>query len=160
MTSGGVISTAVKPYRTKSSVRAILAACAALSCAACGADPPPEAVTNAMPTAGVLPAAVDAGPPKFGLVPNADSVIASLRPRFRGCFNRGLDLDPHLDGAATFAVDIGPDGAVTAVERISIEGLTEDVSQCLSKVLASAHFEPPERGRGRIDVPIHLKQQN
>ena len=115
---------------------------------------------NAMPTAGVVPPPEDAGPTRYGLVPNADNVIASLRPRFRACFNRGLDIDPHLDGVATFTVDVGADGAVTAVERASIEGLTEDVSQCLSSVLKSARFDPPERGHGRLDVPVHLKQQN
>lgn len=115
---------------------------------------------NATPTAGVVQAPVDAGPPKVGVVPNADNVIASLRPRFRACFNRGLDIDPHLDGSATFTVDIGADGAVTSVERASMEGLTNAVARCLADVLTSAHFDAPERGHGELNVPIHLKQQN
>lgn len=115
---------------------------------------------NAMPTAGVVPPPEDAGPPRTGIVPNADNVIASLRPRFRACFSRGLDIDPHLDGSVDFTVDIGADGSVTQVERASVVGLTEDLVTCLSNVISSAHFDPPAHGHGRLDVPVHLKQQN
>src|SRR5438105_1916080 len=47
-----------------------------------------------------LPGATGAG------VSNADRVVASLRPRFRACYNQGLQQDPSMSGRLVVSVTV------------------------------------------------------
>lgn len=103
---------------------------------------------------------VDTAPPKMnGVISDADSVIAKLRPRFRKCYQDGLNIDPTMSGKAVLAVKIGPNGEVQSTSVESNEGLSQAVTGCMQKAIGNATFT----GNGNVTtmrVPVTmLKQQ-
>jgi len=92
-------------------------------------------------------------------VSDADRVVASLRPRFRRCYEQGLANEPGMSGRAALTAKIGPNGEVTAVE-VSVTGLSSAVGACLARTLRSAQFAAPGGTGSTLSVPVTLIQTN
>jgi hypothetical protein len=102
---------------------------------------------------------VDTAPPRLnGIISDADSVIARLRPRFRKCYQDGLLSDPSMGGKAVIVAKLGPNGEVQSTEVGSNEGLSSGVTGCLQKVVGNAQFT----GNGAVTtmrIPVSLVKQ-
>jgi hypothetical protein len=93
-----------------------------------------------------------------GAISDADRVVASLRPRFKKCYQDGLSANPTMSGKAVLAAKIGPNGEVATADVASNDGLSPGVTACLAKVLQNAQFT----GNGSVTtlrVPVSLIQQ-
>jgi hypothetical protein len=105
-------------------------------------------------------AAADAGAQDAGKppIPDADSTVAALRPRFRQCYQRGLNVDPKMEGCVSMTARIAPDGSVTSNEAYVRDGLSDEVVSCLVGVLASARFSAPGGEGTTLNVPVTFVQ--
>lgn len=88
-----------------------------------------------------------------GSVTNASAVVASMAPAFRRCYNHALQKDPNTRGSARITGKIGAQGEVLSVSPSS-SGLSADTVACISAVVASARFSPPEGGGATIVIPV------
>jgi hypothetical protein len=87
-------------------------------------------------------------------IANADDVIASLRPRFKTCYERGLATDRNQRGRLLLSASISPEGDVVSASPSNVEGLNNAVVGCMVGVLKGAHFSAPG-GRGTtLQVPL------
>lgn len=102
-------------------------------------------------------AATDAG--GAGLIPNADAVVASLRGKFRDCYQRGLQADPTMAGRVLISAKVDPDGGVVSSDIASVSGLSNDVASCIASVVKAASFSPPRSGAGAstLQIPVTFK---
>jgi hypothetical protein len=91
-------------------------------------------------------------------VSDADRVIASLRPRFRKCYQDGLNGDPTMQGRTVLVASVGPNGEVKSVSVAESQGLSPGVNACLSRALNNAQFAT-NSGGANLKVPISFHQQ-
>lgn len=90
-----------------------------------------------------------------------ERVVASLRPRFRNCYERGSFLDRDaMSGLVVLHMRVAPDGSVRTVEIAKRTGLSSEVATCLSRKAQGAIFEAPGPGGAALDVPVHLFRSN
>ncbi len=92
-------------------------------------------------------------------VSDADRVVSALRPRFRRCYEQGLQSDPGMSGRATLTARIAANGEVSAVD-VSVTGLSSGVGQCLARTLKSAQFAAPGGTGSTLTVPVTLIQSS
>ncbi len=73
----------------------------------------------------------------------------------RACYQAGLERDPGLTGRLSVAFEIGPSGAVDAVEMVGAEEFPDpEVPACIARAIASWQFPaPPDGGRIRVSYP-------
>lgn len=88
-------------------------------------------------------------------LPEADKVVASLRPAFRDCYQQGLALDSSLDGCVIVHAEIAADGAVSMSDVAVRDRLTPAVGACLANAVSNAHFS----GAGTLDIPVTFLQK-
>jgi hypothetical protein len=91
-------------------------------------------------------------------VSNAESVIASLRPRFRRCYEAGLNQDPTISGKAVIVAKIAPNGTVQSAEVGSSQGLPASVTTCLANVVSRAEFAA-NGSMTTLSVPVSVVHQ-
>jgi hypothetical protein len=115
---------------------------------------PPEApsVTSASP---------DAGPPEAGgpRVNNAERVVAALRPQFRSCYNRGLQLEPTVEGRVAILARIDPNGTVRAADIVDLDGLSDVIAACIQGAVQNAQFEGPGGSGSALNIPVRFVLQ-
>jgi hypothetical protein len=92
-------------------------------------------------------------------VNNAERVIASLRPKFRLCYNQGLSQDPGMAGSVTMTVKIAPNGEVNSADASSNTGLSDGVVRCIARALKNAQFDAPGSSGSTLQVPVKFVQQ-
>jgi TonB family protein len=92
-------------------------------------------------------------------IPNADSVVAGLRGRFRTCYQTGLLGDSSMSGKVLISAKVGPNGEVTSADIASISGLSPEVGQCIAKVVKRATFSAPGGGGSTLQIPVTFVQQ-
>lgn len=92
-------------------------------------------------------------------VSNADRVIAGLRPRFKSCYQRGLNSDPTMAGKVVIAAKVGPNGEVNDAPIESNSGLSPEVASCIARVVRSAQFDAPGGNGSTIRIPVTFVQQ-
>ena len=92
-------------------------------------------------------------------VPGADGTVATLRARFRACYQAGLLSDPTMAGKVLVSARIGPNGEVTTSEIASINGLSPTVGQCIAGVVKRATFSAPGGGGATLQIPVTFVQQ-
>ncbi len=86
--------------------------------------------------------------------------IALLRPSFRSCYVRkGLDVDPTMEGKIVIDIAIAPNGDVKDVTKVSGEGLSSAVEQCIIDRAHNAAFSAPGGTGTHARVPIVFRQQ-
>ena len=87
-----------------------------------------------------------------------DRVLAGLRPRFRSCYQTGLDADPTMSGKLTLTAKVhaaADYGEVVSVEVTQNTGLSPGVAQCASGVLKRAAFAKPSgANEATLTVPL------
>jgi hypothetical protein len=89
-------------------------------------------------------------------IPDADRVIAGLRPRFRGCYQQGLAKDPSIEGRVVVRAVV-TSGAVTHTTIVQNTGLPEPVVECITGVARNALFAGA--ANGTLDIPVSFLQQ-
>lgn len=92
-------------------------------------------------------------------ISDADRVIATLRPRFRQCYQTGLNSDPGMSGKVTITAKVGPNGEVSSANVSSNTGLSASVASCIANVVKRAQFNPPGGGGSTLNVPVTFVQQ-
>jgi hypothetical protein len=129
-------------------------------------DPPPaKPVIVDEPEGGVADAAVEgveggvseAGASAGAALPaleNADDVIASLRPKFRTCYQQALADDPQQRGKVTLKATVSPQGDVLSVTATQVEATNNRVVGCVTDVLKAARFGAPGGRGATLQVPI------
>lgn len=93
-------------------------------------------------------------------VNGADAVIAGLRPRFRSCYQKGIDVDPNQEGKIVIAAKIGANGTVESASVSSNSGLSASVGACVANAVRNAQFEAPQGGSSTLMVPVTFRKQN
>jgi len=110
--------------------------------------------------AGVADASRAAALPDGGTpIANAEATIARLRPGFRACYNAGLKDDPLMQGEVTVLVHVAADGHVDESTLTRNDGLSEQVTECLRLLIASATFDAPGGKGSSLSVPVRFVQQ-
>ena len=93
-------------------------------------------------------------------VPGADGTVASLRGRFRSCYQSGLLTDSTMSGKVLISARIGPNGEVTSSDIASMSGLSPAVGQCIAGVVKRATFSAPGGGGATLQIPVTFVQQS
>lgn len=116
--------------------------------------PPPELSTEeALPPP--PPKSSDAG---AGLVPNADRVIAGLRPRFKQCYQAALNENPDVQGRTVILATVSPTGSVVSAVASETTGLPSRMVECIATVVRSATFDAPGGGGATLKIPVSYVQ--
>jgi hypothetical protein len=92
-------------------------------------------------------------------VNNLERTIAGLRPKFRSCYNQGLQSDPSMQGSVTIAASIAPNGEVNSSDIEANSGLSDSVAKCIARVVRNAQFDPPGGTGAKIRIPVKFVQQ-
>ncbi len=92
-------------------------------------------------------------------VPGADGTVATLRGRFRSCYQTGLLSEPTMAGKVLVSARIGPNGEVVSSDIVSISGLSPSVGQCIAGVVKRATFSAPGGGGATLQIPVTFVQQ-
>jgi len=100
---------------------------------------------------------VDAATPSGNPVSDADRVIASLRRKFKACYQAGLSQDPTIQGRVVIVAKIAPDGAVDSTTSEQTP-LPKPVTNCLERAVRNAQFSPPGGTGSTLRIPITFKQ--
>ena len=90
-------------------------------------------------------------------VSDVEQVVASLRARFRACYQVGLGDDPKMQGRVLLSVKVSPEGNVVAVTSVRREGLSARVVTCMADVVRGAQFSPPGARGTTLQVPLTFK---
>lgn len=93
-------------------------------------------------------------------ISDADRVIAGLRPRFRQCYQTGLNSDPSMSGKVVITAKVGPNGEVSSSDVTSNSGLSASVASCIAGVVRRAQFNPPGGGGSTLNIPVTFVQQS
>jgi hypothetical protein len=92
-------------------------------------------------------------------IPNADSVVAGLRGRFRSCYQTGLLGDSTMTGKVVISARVAPNGEVSSADIAAISGLSPTVGQCIAGVVKRATFAAPSGGgSSTIQIPVTFVQ--
>jgi hypothetical protein len=92
-------------------------------------------------------------------VSDADRVIAGLRPRFRACYQQGLNSDPSMSGKVVITAKVGPNGEVSSADVSSNTGLSAGVAQCIARAVRNAQFSAPGGSGSTLSIPVTFVQQ-
>jgi hypothetical protein len=92
-------------------------------------------------------------------VSDADRVIAGLRPRFRQCYQTGLNSDPSMSGKVVVTAKVGPNGEVSSADVTSNTGLSQSVASCIASAVRRAQFNPPGGSGSTLNIPVTFVQQ-
>jgi hypothetical protein len=92
-------------------------------------------------------------------ISDADRVIAGLRPRFRQCYQTGLNFDPTMAGKVVITAKVGPNGEVSSADITSNSGLSAGVASCIAGVIKRAQFNAPGGGGSTLNIPVTFVQQ-
>jgi hypothetical protein len=122
-------------------------------------DPPPAAPVMAErePAAPSSGQAGDAG--EVVPVSNADVVVASLRAKFRACYQTGLQDDPTMQGKVVVSAKVAPDGSVDKAAPGSVQGLSPRVALCIAETVKRAQFSPPGGKGATLQIPVSFIQK-
>lgn len=105
------------------------------------------------------PAAPTATPGRDPATSDNDRVVASLRSRFRACYQDGLNKDPTVEGGTTIAVSIAPDGRVRSVTPSQTPDagvLPDEVTECIASALRNATFSTQAATGTTLHVPVRF----
>lgn len=89
-----------------------------------------------------------------GIVKNAASVVARLRPRFHACYRRALEENPDAQGRVQLVMRVAPNGNVQSASASASGNLPPSVAPCVQRAGMTAAFDAPEGGMAAVVVPI------
>lgn len=93
-------------------------------------------------------------------VPNADRVIAGLRPQFKQCYQRALNENPDVEGRTVIVAKVSPNGNVTSAVGAETTGLPDTMVQCIANVVLKTTFEPPGGAGATLEIPVKYVAAN
>lgn len=85
--------------------------------------------------------------------PDADEVVAKLRPSFRKCYESALATDPNAAGKVVIEAIVQASGTVESTAVVSNDGLPSSTASCLEGVVRGARFTPSGE-RTAVRVPV------
>jgi len=85
---------------------------------------------------------------------DTERVIATLRPRFRACYQTALATDPNAEGSVSLVAHVAADGHVSDVSAPDKTTLSPALVTCLSDVVRSASFPAPGGSGSDLRVPV------
>ncbi len=94
-----------------------------------------------------------------GNITNVARTVASMRPGFRNCYNRGLQENPDAQGNIKLSITVGAGGEVANVTATPSGNLPASVIACVQARARAAQFDPPEGGSAVVVVPVTLVKQ-
>ncbi|MFO0662856.1 MAG: AgmX/PglI C-terminal domain-containing protein [Polyangiaceae bacterium] len=92
-------------------------------------------------------------------VTGADAVIASLRGRFRSCYQQGIASDPTMAGKVVISAKVGPNGEVESAQVASNTGLSPTVGACIARAVKNAQFAAPGGSGSQLNIPVSFVLQ-
>jgi outer membrane biosynthesis protein TonB len=92
-------------------------------------------------------------------VSDADRVIASLRPKFKACYQNGLNTDPTMSGKVVISAKIAPTGEVDSANPAENTGLSPAVAACIARAVRNAQFAAPGGTGSTLRIPVTFVQQ-
>jgi hypothetical protein len=103
---------------------------------------------------------VQVGPATFtgGSVADADRVLAGNRPRFRSCYQTGLNSDPTMAGRVLLEVTVAKNGEVVGAAVVNNSGLSPATAACAAGVVRRSTFSAPGTDV-KLRVPLTFAQQ-
>lgn len=111
-------------------------------------------------TAGPAPVTVGLAPAQATMpIPGVEATVASLRPRFRRCYQDGLRDDATMTGKVTLAAKIAPNGDVASSSPEGVVGLSPKVVACLQAAVAKVSFGAPGDAGSTVRIPVSFVQQ-
>lgn len=94
-----------------------------------------------------------------GAISDARSVVASMRPGFKACYQRGLSANPDSQGKITLTLRVGPGGEVQSASAATSGDIDAAVLDCVKQRAMAARFAPPEGGMAVVQVPVTFVRQ-
>ena len=91
-------------------------------------------------------------------ISDADRVIASLRPKFKACYQTGLNADPSLSGKVVITAKIAPTGEVDSANPTE-NTLNASVGACIARAVRNAQFAAPGGTGSTLRIPVTFVQQ-
>jgi len=95
-----------------------------------------------------------------GTIPDAAHVVAAMSSSFRSCHERLLSTYPALAGRLKLAMQVDPDGAVSAASAEPLGGVPQqgivDLGTCVAQRARQLRFQPPTSGQ-RVRLMVELK---
>jgi hypothetical protein len=85
-----------------------------------------------------------------GNVTGVERVMAGLRPRFRACYQSGVNANPAMTGKLVLRVETSTTGEVIKADISSNTGMSAAVATCVASAVRRAAFS----GDGVITAPI------
>jgi hypothetical protein len=92
-------------------------------------------------------------------VSDADRVIAGLRPKFKACYQQGLNSDPTMSGKVVISAKIAPTGEVDSASPAENTGLSPTVASCIARAVRNAQFAAPGGTGSTLRIPVTFVQQ-
>jgi hypothetical protein len=86
----------------------------------------------------------------------ARSSLVAIEPRIADCFRAGRAHDPALWGRVALAIEVGADGAVTAVKESENQFPDPHVTRCVLGAVAAARFPAPPGGGLTLGAGVRL----
>jgi TonB family protein len=89
-----------------------------------------------------------------------NAVIKEAKHQVRNCYSRALKSNPGLTGKVIIRFEIAKNGNVTAAESARGSTLTDaKVVACVTSVIKTLKFPPPEGGIARVTYPFLFAAQ-
>jgi hypothetical protein len=105
-----------------------------------------------------IPSASIPPPSVMGNVPDAPRVVAGLKGALKACYKHALDEDPTMRGSVRVTASIAPNGEVKSAQAAG-SGLSSSMISCVTRVVRSAPFSPPDGGGATIVIPMTFLPQ-
>jgi len=83
-------------------------------------------------------------------------VVRQNHGRFRGCYERGLSLNPELEGRVVVRFVIARDGSIASASNGGSDLPDSAVTSCIVQAFYGLSFPPPGDGIATVVYPIHL----
>ncbi len=91
---------------------------------------------------------------------DVDRVIATLRPKFKACYQTALNTDPAAEGSVSLVTRISADGHVVDVSAPDKTSMSPALVECLSSVVRAATFPAPGGTGSMLRVPVTFSNQS
>ena len=73
-------------------------------------------------------------------IPDGEAMVHKLKPRFRQCYQLGVNGDPQMSGKLVMTVKVGPTGEVQSAIAAANTGLSQGVAACVASAFKRADF--------------------
>jgi hypothetical protein len=87
---------------------------------------------------------------------DASSVVTEMSAGLRRCYNKGLAVNPNLQGSLRIAATVEASGKVVSTRPLDAEWLPRDVLACMVERVSSAVFAPFSQGSVTVTIPVTL----